>query len=74
MSDKASKRNRLKRVSKELSELNETSDIHVTPGLLNAVTELSEVMSEVTRPTDMDELNKFNDLKKKLKSEFGIIV
>ena len=74
MSDKASKRNRLERVSKELSELNETSDIHVTPGLLNAVTELSEVMSEVTRPTDMDELNKFNDLKKKLKSEFGIIV
>ena len=74
MSDKASKRNRLKRVSKELSELNETSDIHVTPGLLIAVTELSEVMSEVTRPTDMDELNKFNDLKKKLKSEFGIIV
>lgn len=74
MSDKASKRNRLERVSKELSELNETSDIHVTPGLLNAVTELSEVMSEVTRPTDMEELNKFNDLKKKLKSEFGIIV
>ena len=74
MSDKASKRNRLERVSKELSELNETSDIHVTPGLLNAVTELSEVMSEVTRPTDMDELNKFNELKTELKDKFGIIV
>ena len=74
MSDKASKRNRLKRVSKELSELNETSDIHVTPGLLNAVSHLYEVMSEVTRPTDMEELNKFNELKTELKDKFGIIV
>ena len=74
MSDKASKRNRLERVSKELSELNETSDIHVTPGLLNAVSHLYEVMSEVTRPTDMEELNKFNELKIELKDKFGIIV
>ena len=74
MSDKASKRNRLERVSKELIELNETSNIHVTPGLLNAVSHLYEVMSEVTRPTDMEELNKFNELKIELKDKFGIIV
>ena len=76
MSDKAttSKRKRLARVSKELTELNETSNIHVTPGLLNAVSHLYEVMSEVTRPTDMEELNKFNELKKELKDKFGIIV
>ena len=76
MSEEAStsKRNRLARVSKELTELNETSNIHVTPGLLNAVSHLYEVMSEVTRPTDMEELNKFNELKKELKDKFGIIV
>ena len=76
MSDKAttSKRKRLAKVSKELTELNETSNIHVTPGLLNAVSHLYEVMSEVTRPTDMEELNKFNELKKELKDKFGIIV
>lgn len=76
MSDKAttSKRKRLAKVSKELTELNESSDIHVTPGLLNAVSHLYEVMSEVTQPTDMEELNKFNELKKELKDKFGIIV
>jgi hypothetical protein len=74
MSEQTSKRNRLERVSKELSELNETSNIHVTPGLLNAVSHLYEVMSEVTQPTDMEELNKFNELKKELKDKFGIIV
>lgn len=73
-SKKNTKRTRLAKVSKDISELNNSSDIHVTPGLLNAVSHLYEVMSEVTRPTDMEELNKFNELKKELKDKFGIIV
>ena len=71
---KNTKRHRLDKVSKELSELSTTSDIHVTPGLLTAVSHLYEVMSEVTQPTDMEELNKFNELKQELKDKFGIIV